>query len=81
MCRIAYTSLIAFSAAFIEIATVSVARGTTPEAWDAYELEVASACAAASSLTNPRPLGSPSILTIAWASPQWSLMVAILSRI
>jgi len=55
--RTANISLTVAALAFLEIATVSVAHGTTPEAWAAHEREVVSACAAASNLREAKPGG------------------------
>ncbi|MGH8680845.1 MAG: hypothetical protein ACREVP_04970 [Burkholderiales bacterium] len=56
--RTAYIFLTAVAIGFIDIATVGVAHGTTPDAWAAHAKEVVSACAAASNLRDAKPGGN-----------------------
>jgi hypothetical protein len=58
MFRTAHISLTLAAIALLNIATVGVAHGTTPDAWAAHEKEVVSACAAASNLRDAKPGGS-----------------------
>jgi hypothetical protein len=55
--RTASMSLTLVGITFLEVATVGIAHGSTPEAWTAHEKEVVSACAAASNLRDATPGG------------------------
>ena len=57
MFRTAHIFLTAVAVAFIDVAMVGTAHGTTPDAWAAHEKEVVSACAAASNLRHAKPGG------------------------
>ena len=58
MLRTTHISLTVAAIASLDIATVGLAHGTTPDAWVAHEKEVVSACAAASNLREAKPGGS-----------------------